>query len=167
MSAHPPTAIRPRQAGGKTAWRGLFLEDFVAGEVYEHRLGRTVTEADNIQFSLLTVNASPLHCDSFQAQSTEFGRPLVNSLLSLSVVVGIVADDVLCNTIANLGWRDIKFPAPVFPGDTIYARSTVLSVRRSRSRPHQGIVTLQTEGYKQDGTVFLAFEKSNLMPQRP
>lgn len=160
-------AIRPRQPGARTANPGLFLEDFRPGDVYEHRLGRTVTEADNIQFSLLTVNASPLHCDSFAARSTEFGKPLVNSLLTLSIVAGIVSDDVLFNTIANLGWSSIRTSAPVFPGDTIYARSTVKEVRPSKSRPGQGIVTLLTEAYKQDGTVVLSYEKSNLMPVRP
>ncbi|MGE0154593.1 MAG: MaoC family dehydratase [Reyranellaceae bacterium] len=160
------SATRPRQPGARTANPGLFLEDFKPGDVYEHRLGRTVTEADNIQFSLLTVNTSPLHCDSFAARSTEFGKPLVNSLLTLSIVAGIVSDDVLFNTIANLGWNSIKLSAPVFPGDTLYARSTVKEVRPSKSRPGQGIVTLVTEAYKDDGTVVLSYEKSNLMPAR-
>ena len=161
------TAARPRQTGARTANPGLFLEDFVVGEVFEHRLGRTITETDNIQFSLLTVNTSPLHCDSFAARSTEFGKPLVNSLLTLSIIAGIVSDDVLFNTIANLGWNSIKLSAPVFPGDTIYARSTVKEVRLSKSRQGQGIVTLFTQGYKDDGTVFLCYEKSNLMSTRP
>jgi itaconyl-CoA hydratase len=155
-----PRVIRARD-------RGRFLEDFVVGDVYEHWPGRTITEADNIAFSLLTMNRHPAHCDAAYAAATEFGKPLVNSGLTLAIVLGMTVDDVSANAIANLGWKEITLTAPVFPGDTIYARSTVLAVRESRSRPSQGIVTTRTEGFRADGTVFLAFERNSLIPKRP
>jgi acyl dehydratase len=146
--------------------RGRFLEDFRVGDVYEHWPGRTVTEADNIQFSLLTMNRHPMHCDHAFAAGSEFGKPLVNSGLTLAIVLGMTVDDVSFNAIANLGWKEIRLTAPVFPGDTIYARSQVLDVRESRSRPGQGIVTTRTEGLKEDGTPFLSFERMSLIPKR-
>ena len=145
---------------------GRVLEDFKVGDVYEHRPGRTITEADNIQFSLLTMNTHPLHCDHAYAAKSEFGQPLVNSALTLAIVLGMTVNDVSAKAIANLGWREIKLTAPVFPGDTVYARSEVLEVRESKSRPTQGIVTTRTEGYKHDGTVFMVFERSSLIPKR-
>ena len=145
---------------------GRDLEDFAEGDVYEHRPGRTVTEADNIQFSLLTMNRHPLHCDAAYAAGTEFARPLVNSTLTLAIVTGLTVDDVSARAIANLGWREIRLTAPVFAGETLYARTKVLEVRESRSRPEAGVVTTRTEGYKQDGTVFLSFERSVLVPKR-
>ncbi|MFI4985874.1 MAG: MaoC family dehydratase [Alphaproteobacteria bacterium] len=145
---------------------GRYLEDFRPGDVYEHRPGRTITEADNIHFSLLTMNRHPLHCDHAYAAQSEFGRPLVNSGLTLAIVLGMTVDDVSFKAIANLGWKEIKLLAPVFPGDTIYARSKVLAVRPSKSRPTQGIVTTFTEGYKADGTVFMQFERMSLVPKR-
>lgn len=144
-----------------------FLDDFVVGDRYEHWPGRTITDADNIQFSLLTMNRHPVHCDAHYAAGTEFGKPLVNSALTLAIVVGMTVDDVSANAIANLGWEEIKLTAPVFPGDTVYARSEVLAVRESRSRPGQGIVTTRTEGFKADGTVFLTFVRHSLVPRRP
>jgi itaconyl-CoA hydratase len=146
---------------------GRFLEDFRVGEVYRHWPGRTITEADNIQFSLMTMNRHPMHCDANFAARSEFGKPLVNSALTLAIVVGMTVDDVSLNAIANLGWKEIRLTAPVFPGDTVYARSEVLEVRESRSRPGQGIVTTRTEGMKADGTVFLTFERMSLVPKRP
>ncbi len=155
-------------ADGK-AWpqRGNFFEDFVLGQRFEHWPGRTITETDNIQFSLLTMNRHPLHCDGNFAAASEFGRMLVNSGLTVAIVLGMTVDDVSFNAIANLGWKDIILTAPVFPGDTIYARSEVTALRPSRSRPEQGIVTTRTEGFKSCGTVFLTFERSCLVPKRP
>ncbi|WP_240790013.1 MaoC family dehydratase [Roseomonas sp. HF4] len=144
-----------------------YLDDFEVGDRYEHWPGRTITDADNIQFSLLTMNRHPAHCDAHYAAGTEFGKPLVNSALTLAIVVGMTVDDVSANAIANLGWEEIKLTAPVFPGDTVYARSEVLAVRESRSRPGQGIVTTRTEGFKADGTVFLTFVRHSLVPRRP
>ncbi|WP_270937943.1 MaoC family dehydratase [Falsiroseomonas oryzae] len=146
--------------------RGNFLEDFRVGDVFEHWPGRTITEADNIQFSLLTMNQHPMHCDHAFAAGSEFGKPLVNSALTLAIVVGMTVNDISFNAIANLGWKEIRLVAPVHPGDTIYARSKVLEVRESRSRPGQGIVTTRTEGFKADGTVFLSFERNSLVPKR-
>ncbi|KKC26725.1 MaoC family dehydratase [Sphingomonas sp. SRS2] len=145
---------------------GRFLEDFAVGQQFAHWPGRTITEADNIQFSLLTMNRHPMHCDSHFAASSEFGRPLVNSGLTLAIVLGMTVDDVSLNAIANLGWEQIILSAPVFPGDTVYARSEVVEVRPSRSRPDQGIVTVHTEATKQCGTVFMSFRRSCLVPAR-
>lgn len=145
---------------------GRYLEDFVVGDVYEHRPGRTITDSDNIQFSLLTMNAHPMHCDAAFAAKSEFGKPLVNSGLTLAVVLGMTVNDVSYKAIANLGWKEIKLTAPVFPGDTVYARSEVLEVRESKSRPGQGIVTTRTQGYKADGTVFMEFTRMSLVPKR-
>lgn len=145
---------------------GRDLEDFNPGDVYEHRPGRTITQADNIQFSLLTMNRHPAHCDAHFARETEFGQELVNSTLTLAIVTGLTVDDVSARAIANLGWEDIKLTAPVFVGDTLYARTKVLEARRSQSRPHQGVVRTFTEGYKQDGTVVLSFARASLVPSR-
>lgn len=146
--------------------RGRYLEDFRVGDVYEHRPGRTITAADNIHFSLLTMNQHPLHCDHAYAEQSEFGKPLVNSTLTLAIVTGMSVADVSANAIANLGWNNIKLTAPVFPDDTIYARTKVLDVRESRSRPTRGVVTTYTEGYKSDGTIFMTFERVSLVPKR-
>lgn len=145
---------------------GRCYEDFEVGDVYEHRPGRTITEADNIHFSLLTMNRHPLHSNSDYASKTEFGKPLVNSTLTLAIVTGMTVDDVSYKATANLGWKDIKLTAPVFAGDTIYARTKVMAKRESKSRPKEGIVTTYTEGYKSDGTVFVSFERMSLIPKR-
>jgi len=146
--------------------RGRFLEDFSVGDRFEHWPGRTITEADNIQFSLLTMNRHPMHCDSNFAARSAFGRPLINSGLTLAIVLGMTVDDISFNAIANLGWQEIMLTAPVFPGDTLYARSEVLAVRPSRTRPGQGIVTARTESFKQCGTVVMTFVRSCLVPVR-
>lgn len=145
---------------------GRYLEDFAVGDVYEHFPGRTITETDNIQFSLLTMNTHPMHCDSAFAARSEFGKPLVNSGLTLAIVLGMTVNDVSGKAIANLGWTDIKLTAPVFPGDTVYAESEVLDKRESQSRPTQGIVTVRTIGKKADGTPFMSFVRSVLIPKR-
>lgn len=145
---------------------GRYYEDFVIGDVYEHRPGRTLTESDNTWFTLLTMNQHPLHFDKVYAAKSEFGQPLVNSALTLAIVAGMSVSDVSQKTIANLGWTDIRLPAPVFVGDTIYAESEVLSKRESKSRPTQGIVSIKTIGKKSDGTVFMSFERTMLIPKR-
>lgn len=145
---------------------GRYLEEFTVGDVYEHFPGRTITEADNIQFSLLTMNQHPMHCDHAFAAKSEFGKPLVNSGLTLAIVLGMTVNDVSGKAIANLGWTDIKLTAPVHPGDTVYAESEVLEKRESKSRPTQGIVTVRTTGRKADGTVFMSFVRSVLIPKR-
>jgi acyl dehydratase len=145
---------------------GRYLEDFEVGDVYEHRPGRTITESDNIQFSLMTMNAHPMHCDAAFAAKSEFGQLLVNSGLSLAIVLGMTVNDVSGKAIANLGWKEIKLVAPVFCGDTLYAESEVLEVRESKSRPTQGIVTTRTRGFKQDGTLVMEFIRMSLIPKR-
>ena len=145
---------------------GRYYEDFAVGDVYEHRPGRTITEYDNISFTLLTMNTHPLHFDSEYAKHSEFGKPLVNSALTLAIVAGMSVSDTSQKAIANLGWNDIRLTAPVFAGDTIYAESEVLEKRESKSRPNQGIVTIRTTGKKADGTVFMTYERSMLIPKR-
>jgi itaconyl-CoA hydratase len=145
---------------------GRTYEDFEVGHVYEHRPGRTITEADNVWFTLLTMNQHPLHFDAAYAAGTEFKQPLVNSCLTLSMVTGMSVADVSAKAIANLGWSKVELTAPVFVGDTIYADSEVLSKRLSHSRSGQGVVTVRTRGLKSDGTVFLVFERSVLVPTR-
>jgi itaconyl-CoA hydratase len=145
---------------------GRYYEDFEVGDVYEHRPGRTITESDNVWFTLITMNKHPLHFDHAYAAKSEFRQPLVNSCLTLSMVVGMSVSDVSQKAIGNLGWTDIKLTAPVFVGDTIYAESEVLSKRESSSRPTQGIVTVRTLGKKADGTQFMSFERTVLVPKR-
>jgi itaconyl-CoA hydratase len=146
---------------------GRYYEDFTAGDTYKHWPGRTITAADNTWFTLLTMNQHPIHFDEEYAKKTEFGRPLVNSALTLAIVVGMSVHDVSQNALANLGWTDIVLPAPVFNGDTLYAESTVLEKRESKSRPAQGIVTVATRAWKQDGTTVMTFKRSVLIPRRP
>ena len=143
---------------------GRYFEDFQVGDIYEHRPGRTITEADNSWFTLLTMNTHPLHFDTEYAKHSEFGKPLVNSAFTLSVVVGMSVSDTSQKAIANLGWDKIKLTAPVFVGDTLYAESEVLEKRESKSRPNQGIVKIETRAFKQDGAQFMSYERSFLVP---
>jgi len=155
---------------GPQRWRaspGRSFEDFEVGDVYEHRPGRTISEADNTWFTLLTMNQHPLHFDADYAAKSEFGQRLVNSCLTLSIVVGMSVSDVSQKAVANLGWSDIRLTAPVFIGDTIYAETEVLSKRQSASRPTQGIVEVRTTGKKADGTVFMHFRRTVLVPKEP
>ncbi|GMQ90664.1 MAG: (R)-specific enoyl-CoA hydratase RipB/Ich [Gammaproteobacteria bacterium] len=145
---------------------GRYFEDFSVGDVYEHRPGRTLSEADNTWFTLLTMNTHPLHFDAAYAAKTEFKRPLMNSTLTLAIVAGMSVSDLSQKAIANLGWDKIRLTAPVFAGDTIYAESEVLAKRESKSRPDQGIVTVRTTGKKADGTVFMTYERAFLVPTR-
>ena len=145
---------------------GRCLEDFVIGDIYEHRPGRTISEADNTWFTLLTMNTHPLHFDAEYAKHTEFGKPLVASPLTLSILVGMSVSDVSQKAIANLGWTEINMTAPVFIGDTLYAESEVLDKRDSKSRPTQGIVTVRTLGLNQHKTVVCTFIRKVLVPKR-
>ena len=143
---------------------GRYFEDFEIGDVYEHRPGRTITETDNTWFTLLTMNQHPLHFDKEYGAKTEFGKVLVNSCLTISLVTGMSVSDISQKTIANLGWDKVRLSGPVFIGDTLYAQSQVLSKRESNSRPNQGIVSVETKGIKQDGSVVISFERSMLIP---
>ncbi len=150
----------------KPGWSGRFFEDFEVGDVYRHPAGRTVTTADNMWFSLVTMNQAPVHVDHHYATKTEFRRPLVDSTLTLAVVTGQSVTDVSHNVFANLGWDEVRLPAPVFEGDTLYAQSEVLEVRESRSRPSVGVVTVRTTGYNQDGKVVITFRRTLLVYRR-
>ena len=157
-----------KQLGGQR-YRETFgrsYEDFAVGDVYEHRPGRTITQADNTWFTLLTMNTHPLHFDEEYAKATEFGRCLVASPLTVAMLVGMSVTDVSQKAIANLGWREIRLPAPVFAGDTLYAESEVLEKRESKSRPEAGLVTVRTTGRNQDGTVVCTFERTILVAKR-
>jgi itaconyl-CoA hydratase len=144
----------------KEGWRGRFFEDFQVGDIYEHPLGRTVTTTDNMWFTLLTQNTAPIHIDHNYASQTEFGRPLVDSTFTLALVTGQSVTDVSQNVFANLGWDEVRLPAPVFEGDTIYSRSEVLEKRESRSRSNVGIVTVKTTGYNEEGATVIAFKRT-------
>ena len=150
----------------REGWKGRFYEDFEVGDVYEHPLGRTITTADNIWFTLLTQNTAPLHFDHHYASQTEFKKPLVNSCLTLSLVTGQSVIDVSQNVMANLGWDEVRLPHPVFEGDTVYSRSEVLEKRDSKSRPNVGVVTVRTAGFNQDGVEVISFRRTLLVYRR-
>ena len=145
---------------------GRFFEDFTVGDVYRHPLGRTITDADNVWFTLLTMNTNPTHFDYHFAQQSEFGKPLVNSGLTVAMVLGQSVIDTSQQAFANLGWDNIRLTHPVFVGDTLYAESKVLATRESKSRPHAGIVTVRTRGLNQDGDVVLSYERSFFVYRR-
>ena len=147
-------------------WEGRFFEDFAVGDVYVHRLGRTVLAVDNAWFTLLTQNTAPIHFDRHYAAGTEFGRPLVDSTFTLALVTGQSVADVSQNVFANLGWDEVRLPAPVFEGDTIYSESEVLAVRPSRSRAEVGIVTVRTTGSNQDAVVVITFTRTLMVYRR-
>jgi itaconyl-CoA hydratase len=144
---------------------GRFYEDFEPGQTIRHPLGRTVTQTDNAWFTLLTVNSNPIHFDAHYASQTEFGKPLVNSTFTLALVTGLSVADVSQYAV-NLGWDEVRMPAPVFEGDTIYAQTEVLSRRESKSRPNMGIVEIKTSGFKQDGTIVIEFRRTILVYKR-
>lgn len=143
---------------------GLLYDQFEIGQRFDHPYTRTVTEMDNTLFSLLTMNPQPLHIDAHFSQNTEFGQRLFNSLYTLGILVGMsVGDTTLRTTVANLGMTDVKFPVPVFHGDTLRARTKVLGKRESRSRPNAGIVEFEHEALNQDDVVVASCRRSALM----
>ena len=147
---------------------GRWFEELEVGTVIVHALTRTVTEGDNVAFSTMTMNPAPLHLDAEYAAGTEFGRPLVNSLLTLGLVVGIsVLETTHGTTIANLGFREVDFPAPLFPGDTVHVQSSVLEARASKSRPDAGVVTFEHRGMNHDDVLVCRAVRSALMRRRP
>jgi acyl dehydratase len=141
-------------------WNGRLFEDFAVGDIYYHPFGKTVTQADNQMFTLMTQNVSKTHVDANFAQGTEFGVPLVNSTFVLALVTGQSTIDLSMNVFANLGWDEVRLPHPVREGDTIYSRSKVLSLRESSSRPSVGIVSVATEGYNQRGEVVVSYRRT-------
>ena len=147
---------------------GKYFEEFEIGQVFEHDVRRTVTEMDNTLFSTLTMNPAAIHIDYEYAKGTEFGKPLVNSIFTLGLVVGLsVGETTLGTTVGNLGWEDVKFPKPVFIGDTIRAQSEVLAKRDSKSRPTQGIVTLLHRGINQRDEIVCECRRLALMMRKP
>ena len=150
----------------KQGWTGRVYEDFEVGDIYEHPLGRTVLSSDNIWFTLLTQNTNPVHFDHAYASRTEFGRPLVNSTLTLALVTGQSVSDLSQNAVANLAWDEIRLPRPVFEGDTVYYRSEVLEKRESKSRPNAGIVRVKTTGVNQEGVVVIEFKRTFMVYRR-
>src|ERR1039458_3334698 len=159
------TAKRPPVRSDE-GWRGRYYEDFRVGAVYRHPLGRSITATDNIWFTLLTQNTAALPFEHVYAAQTEFGRPLVNSCLVLSLVTGQSVTDVSQNVMANLGWDEITLPHSVFEGDTIYSESEVLSKRPSTSRPNVGVLTVRTEGFNQDLATVITFRRTLLVYRR-
>lgn len=145
---------------------GRYFDDFVEGDVYEHRPGKTVTEYDNHMFTLLTMNTHPMHFDAEFAKASEFGKNLVVSPYTLALVIGMSVTDVSQKAIANLGMDEVKFTAPVFAGDTIYAESEVLGKRESKSRPTQGIVSVLTRAFNQKGEQVITFKRNMLIPKK-
>jgi itaconyl-CoA hydratase len=149
----------------KPGWEGRYFDDFEVGDVYRCRYGRTVTEADNIQFTLLTNNTNQIHFNRDYGERTEFGSTLVNSALTLAIVAGMGVADVSENGFA-LGWDEITLPHPLYPGDTLYSESEVVEKRESRSRPTQGIVKVETRGYNQHGDVVIRYRRSVMVWKR-
>ena len=147
----------------KEGWTGRVYEDFEIGDIYPHPLGRTVLAADNIWFTLLTQNTNPVHFDAHYSAQTEFGKPLVDSTFTLALVTGLSVTDVSERAV-NLGWREVRLPAPVFAGDTIRAETEVLEKRASQSRPGRGIVTVRTRGLNQRDEIVIDFERTLMVP---
>jgi itaconyl-CoA hydratase len=147
-------------------WEGRYFEDFAIGDVYRHPLGRTITSTDNSWMTLLTQNTAPLHFDAHYAAQTSWGRPLVNSTLTLALVTGQSVTDVSQHVFANLGWDEVRLPAPVYEGDTIYSQTTVLETRESNSRSDVGIIRVKTVGFNQDGVVVITFMRTLMVFRR-
>jgi len=145
---------------------GRYYEEFNVGDVYEHRPGRTITQTENIWFTLLTMNTHPMHFDEEYAKASEFGKCIVVSPFTVALMVGMSVTDVSQKAIANLGWSDIKLTHPLFAGDTLYAHSEVLDKRESASRPTAGIVTVKTTGTNQSGKVVATFSRTILIAKR-
>jgi len=152
----------------KIVQRGLWFEEFETGVVYAHRPGRTVTEADNVLFTTLTMNTQALHLDAAFAAETQFGERLVNSMFTLSTLVGLSVAQLTQGTIvANLGFSEVAFPKPLFHGDTLYAETVVTDLRESRSRPGEGIVTFEHTGRNQHGDVVATATRKTLVRKKP
>lgn len=150
----------------KKGWTGRVYEDFEVGDIYEHPVGRTVLAADNTWFTLMTMNTNPVHFDYNYSSKTEFGKPLVNSCLTLAILTGESVIDLTQNVFANLGWDEVRMPNPVFEGDTIYSKSEVLETRESKSRSNVGIVRVRTTGTNQSGAVVMEFKRTFMVYKR-
>ncbi len=147
---------------------GLYFEEFSVGQKFEHTIRRTITDADNVFFSTLTHNPAPLHLDAEYMKDSEFGRPIINSCLTLAFMVGIsIGDTTVGTTVANLGWDEVRFPKPLFPGDTIHIETEVLEVRDSKSRPANGIVIFAHRAFNQNDELVGECKRSALMHRKP
>ena len=147
---------------------GLYFEEFSVGQKFEHTIRRTITDADNVLFSTLTHNPAPLHLDAEYMKTTEFGRPIVNSCLTLAFMVGIsIGDTTVGTTVANLGWDEVRFPKPLFPGDTIHIETEVLELRDSKSRPANGIVIFAHRAFNQNDELVGECKRTALMHRKP
>lgn len=154
------TQTGPSESRVVPGWTGRLFEDFAPGDIYYHPFGKTVTEADNQSFTLMTQNVAKTHVDRNFAKGTEFGLPLVNSTLTLALVTGQSTIDLSMNVFANMGWDEVRMPNPVYEGDTIYSRSKVLEKRESKSRPNLGLVTVATEGFNQDRKIVISYRRT-------
>jgi acyl dehydratase len=157
---------KERSMGIKKGWTGRLYEDFTVGDIYEHPIGRTVLAADNTWFTLMTMNTNPIHFDYHYSKKTEFGKPLMNSCLTLAIITGQSVIDLSQNVFANLGWDEVRMPHPVFEGDTLYSKSEVLETRESKSRPNVGVVRVKTTGLNQTGDVVMEFKRTFMVYKR-
>ncbi len=147
---------------------GLYFEEFSVGQIFDHPIRRTITETDNVLISTLTHNPAPLHLDAEYMKGTEFGKPIINSCLTLALMVGIsINDTTLGTTVANLGWDEVRFPKPLFPGDTIHIQTEVLELRESKSRPDNGIVTFAHRAFNQQNVLVGECKRTALMHKKP
>jgi acyl dehydratase len=147
---------------------GLYFEEFSVGQRFEHPIRRTVTESDNVLFTTLTHNPASLHLDAEYMKNTEFGRPLINSYFTLGLMVGISVNDTTHGTtVANLGMDEVRFPKPLFPGDTVHVETEVVAVRASKSRPDNGIVTFVHRAFNQQDDLVAECRRSALMLRKP
>jgi itaconyl-CoA hydratase len=150
----------------KEGWQGRYYEDFEVGDVYRHRLGRTISEVDNTWFTLLTLNTNQMHFNAHYASHSTYGRLLVNSGLTIGLVLGLSVSDLSENAIANLQLDDVTMKHPVFVGDTLYAESKVIAKRETKSRPYAGIVSVRTRGLNQDGEICVSYRRSFMVYKR-
>ena len=153
-------------AAAPKEWRGRFFEDFSVGDTFRSRIGRTITESDNIWFTCLTMNTNQIHFNSAYAERTQFGRPLVNSTFTLALITGLTVPDTSENAAANLAWTDVELPKPVFAGDTLWAESEILELRESRSNPTVGIVSMRCRGINQRREVVIQFRRTFMVYKR-
>ena len=147
---------------------GLWFDDLEVGQTFDHAIRRTVTETDNLLFTTMTHNPAQLHLDADYMAGTDYGRPIMNSCFTLGLMVGIsVGDTTLGTAVANLGWDEVRFPAPLFPGDTVRVRTEVIELRASKSRPDAGIVTFLHEAFNEHDVLVASCKRSGLQRRRP
>jgi itaconyl-CoA hydratase len=166
MKSEPGTHASTTDIAMPKQWTGRFFEDFSIGDVFKSRLGRTITDTDNIWFTTITMNTNQVHFNAEFASHTRFGKPLVNSCFTLSLVTGLSVPDTSENATANLAWTDISLPAPVFVGDTLWAESEILGLRESSSNPSIGIVDMRTRGLNQRGETVIEYKRTYMVYKR-